>query len=292
MFAKLVCMSLLLAAGAGEGPKQSYPRADLLIEASELNKKIKDFCIVDARPRGKYDQGHIPGAVSVDHDAWSKSFAAGQGEKSWAAKIGELGIGTESRVVVYDDGKAKEAARVWWILRYFGVKDARLLNGGWSAWKEAGLPISTEAGQAKPGGFAVTATEGGRLATRQSVMKLLKEPQKTQIIDSRSEAEHCGIEKLAKRGGAIPGSIHLEWSEALDPRTHKFKSPQELTRLLKDAGIDVTHPAVTYCQSGGRAAVMAFTLELMGARDVANYYRSWSEWGNAADTPVEQPKKK
>src|SRR5262249_28305975 len=106
----------------------------------------------------------------------------------------------------------------------------------------------------------------------------------------RSEAEHCGTTKLAKRGGAIPGSLHLEWSDTLDPKTRKFKSAPELAKLFKDAGIDVNRPAITYCQSGGRAAVMAVTLELMGARGVGNYYGSWWEWGNAGDTPVEQKK--
>jgi thiosulfate/3-mercaptopyruvate sulfurtransferase len=65
-----------------------------------------------------------------------------------------------------------------------------------------------------------------------------------------------------------------------------------LTKLFRDAGIDPARPATTYCQSGGRAAVLAFVVELMGGKEVRNYYRSWSEWGNADDTPIEKPKKK
>ena len=284
-------MTITCTAGlGGDTVKQAYPRPDLLIEAPALAAKLKDFRILDVRPRVKYEDGFIPGALSVDPAAWAKEFANGQDPKDWARKIGRLGIAPDSHVVLYDDGKVTDAARVWWILRYFGVKDARLLNGGFSAWKAAGEPISTTNTHYLARDFAIAAPARDRLATKQRILKLLKDAQRPQLIDTRSEAEHCGTEKRAKRGGAIPGSLHLEWSDTLDRKTHKFKSALELAKLFKDAGIDLNRPAITYCQSGGRAAVMAFALELMGARDVANYYRSWSEWGNATDTPVEQKK--
>jgi len=96
----------------------------------------------------------------------------------------------------------------------------------------------------------------------------------------------------AKRNGAIPGAIHKEWTEVIDKKTQRFKSPEELSKLFEEAGIDLNKSSVTYCQSGGRAAVMAFALELMGGKSVRDYYRSWSEWGNAEDTPIERPRGK
>jgi thiosulfate/3-mercaptopyruvate sulfurtransferase len=290
MFTSLLSATLLLA-GGGDAPKQTYPRGDLLIEAAELAARAMDFRILDARPKAAYDQGHIPGAVWVDHDAWSKAFAQGQDPATWSGRIGKLGVEANSRVVLYDDSMGREAARVWWILRYFGLKDARLLNGGWRAWKTADLPVSTETPKPLARDFVIETPDSRRLVTKQQVLDLLKDA-KAQIIDARSEGEFCGDTSFAKRAGSIPGAKHLEWSDALDPKTHRFRSAAELTRRFKEAGIDPAKPAVTYCQSGGRAAVMAFTLELMGAKDVANYYRSWSEWGNAEDTPVVQPKKK
>jgi thiosulfate/3-mercaptopyruvate sulfurtransferase len=287
MLTQLIGLSLLFAA-AGDADK-TYPRSDLLMEAPAL-AKTKNVRILDVRPKSKYAQGHVPGAVHVDPEAWAKAFAASQDPNEWARTIGKLGVTQETPVVLYDDVKTKNAARAWWILRYFGVKDARLLDGGWAAWKAAGLPVSTESTvvDAIKSPFAPPSTR--RLATKDRILNILEADQKPQIIDARSEGEYCGTTKLAKRGGAIPGSVNLEWSDLLDPKTQKFKSAAELSRLFKDAGIDVNRPAITYCQSGGRAAVMAFTLELMGARDVANYYRSWSEWGNADDTPVQQKK--
>src|SRR5262249_509141 len=110
---------------------------------------------------------------------------------------------------------------------------------------------------------------------------------KLQIVDARSEKEYCGVEKLTnKRAGAIPGARQLEWVDLLDQEAYRFKPAAELRRLFEQAGISLDKPTTTYCQSGGRASVLAFGLELMGAKDVSNYYSSWNEWGNTDDTPV------
>ena len=108
-----------------------------------------------------------------------------------------------------------------------------------------------------------------------------------QIVDARSEGEFCGTDKLKnKRGGAIPGAKHLEWIDLIDKETQRFKTPDQLRKLFADAEISLDRPTATHCQSGGRASVMAFGMELMGAASVANYYASWGEWGNADDTPI------
>ena len=91
--------------------------------------------------------------------------------------------------------------------------------------------------------------------------------------------------------GAIPGAKHLEWDDLIDSETQRFKLADELSRLFREAGIDPTKPVTTHCQSGGRASVMAFALELMGDDQVRNYYRGWSQWGNESDTPIETPQR-
>ena len=75
----------------------------------------------------------------------------------------------------------------------------------------------------------------------------------------------------------------------MNQETHRFKSPHELRELFAQAGIDLKRPTLTHCQSGGRASVMVFALELMGAEHVRNYYRGWSEWGNLDETPIVKP---
>jgi thiosulfate/3-mercaptopyruvate sulfurtransferase len=192
---------------------------------------------------------------------------------------------------VYDNHLGNRAARIWWILKYWGVKEARLLNGEWQGWQAIGGTVTGAAPSVKARPFSATAAEKWRLATRGQLLAALPKSA-LQIIDARSEGEFCGTANTAKHNGAIPGSRHLEWSDTLDKRTQRFKSPAQLRELFRQAGINPDRPSVTYCQSGGRAAVMAFVLELMGGRDVRNYYRSWAEWGNAEDTPIARPSDK
>ncbi len=290
MTPNMICAALLmLAPGADPAKGHKYPRADLLMEAPALAKDVaaKTAQTLDTRSNAKYDAGHVPGAVWVDVPAWSKAFAAGPDKEAWVKLLGACGLDPAAPVVVYGDD-VREAARVWWVLRYWGFKDTRLLNGGWAAWKSADGPVSREAPVIKATTPKLTA-DLGRLATKEQVIELVN-GKGQQIVDARSEKEFCGEQKMAKRGGAIPGARHLEWSDLLD-KDNRFKSADELRQLFKEHDVSLKEPAVTYCQSGGRASVLAFALELMGAKDVRNYYRSWNEWGNDPDTPIVVPKK-
>ena len=279
---------LLLAAE----PKQDYPRPDILIEAADIAKLAPDQVrILDARPKEEYLAGHIPGAVRVDVAEWSKDISDHPAAGIWARRLADVGIEPDRIVVVYA-ADLREAARLWWILKYVGIKDARLLNGGWTAWEAAKLP--TEAKEIKSTApLSEWKPIRERLATKEDVLKYLQD-KSAGILDARTLREFTGQLKVqgVARGGAIPGCVHLEWTELIDPQTKKFKPMSELKQLLADRKVDLDKPAVTYCQSGGRAAVLAFGLELMGGKQVSNYYKSWSEWGNANDTPVEAGKKR
>jgi thiosulfate/3-mercaptopyruvate sulfurtransferase len=166
----------------------------------------------------------------------------------------------------------------------------RLLNGGWRGWQTIDGTIEKTSPPATTNTL-VLHPDRTLLANKNDVLKELKQG-KDQIVDARSFKEFCGTTKLARRGGAMPDAKHLEWSAVIERKTQRFKSADELKKLFRTAGIDLNQPTVTHCQSGGRSSVMAFTLELMGAKDVRNYYRGWSEWGNAKDTPIVQPNKK
>lgn len=283
----LACLMIL---GTGStAANADYPRSELLLEPQELARPetARDFVILDARPREEYAEGHIPGAVHVDHDAWKAAFQEGRDADGWSERIGELGIGADVKVVVYDDNALKDAARIWWLLRYWGVNDVRLLNGGWKGWTSRELPTTDDPPTViEPVRFQVR-PQSRRLTTKDRLLGLLD--RNVQIVDTRSEDEFCGIDRRAARGGAIPGAKHLEWSALIDTETARLKSASELRKLFKEAGIDLKQPAVTHCQSGGRASVMAFGLELMGAESVSNYYRGWSEWGDSEETPIVVP---
>lgn len=277
---------LLLLSLTAAGP---YPKAQLLMEPEDL-LGAKAVHILDVRSREQYGAGHIPKAVWLDAKAWEQAFTSDPGIGSWSKRLGEMGIDPSRTVVIYGDQDVRAPLRMWWLLRYWGLKDVRLLHGGWPAWQKAKGPLSQEDHRPEPKVVSLTA-QRHLLATKQELLQALRN-KPPQIIDTRSKEEYCGTAKTAKRQGAIPGAIHLEWSELLDARTKTFKKPEELAQLLQKRGIDLSQPVVTYCQTGGRAAVAAFVLELMGGRQVKNYYRSWAEWGNDQETPIAQPKEK
>lgn len=267
-----------------------YPRPELLVEPAGLAKDVEadGAVVLDVRGKEAYAEGHVPGSLRVDHATWKDAFDADAAD-DWGERIASLGIDADSAVVLYDDDDLKNAARIWWILRFWGVEDAKLLNGGWKAWQREGLPVSDEATPAPAKTDFRADPQPDRLATKGSILETLGSG-KLQIVDSRSEEEYCGTKRLSNaRGGAIPGATNLEWSTLIDSETGRVKPAPEIEQLLRDAGIDPKRPAITYCQSGGRASVMAFGLELMGVDQVSNYYPGWGEWGNQEETPVETP---
>jgi thiosulfate/3-mercaptopyruvate sulfurtransferase len=286
----LLSLALVLAAPAAK-PSAGYAKPELLVEAPDLMKlsAMRIVRVLDARGKGKYYEGHVPGAVWIDAPAWAHAFAAGQDAAKWQQVIAALDVTPADTIVIYDDNQSKDAARIWYILRYWGFHDARLLNGGWKAWQATGAEPQKETPVVTTTKDLKLKPESERLATKAQLLDLLKS-KPPQIVDARSEGEFCGTEETAKRNGSIPGAAHVEWSDTLDAKTGRFKNADVLARLFEKAGVDPSKPAVTYCQSGGRAAVLAFALELMGGKDVRNYYRSWSEWGNDPATPIVKPK--
>lgn len=269
------------------GLADEYPVKNMLVEPVDLAKLTgKPLVILDARSAAAYQAGHVPVAIRVDAADWAKNYQDGKNKDAWATRLGKLGLTPDATVVVYDDASNKDAARVWWILKYWGLTDVRLLHGTWAGWKSLNLPASTETPSIHPTSFPLDVQEK-RLATKKAVLEALGS-KAAGIVDARTEAEHTGKNKLSnKYGGCIPGSHNLDWEQLIDAKTKRFKSPAELKALFAEAKIDLNQPQIAHCQSGGRSSVMNFAMELMGARNVSNYHASWSEWGNSDDVPIE-----
>lgn len=280
------------------GEDAGYPRGELLVSAAEVSQRSASpgLVILDVRPAAAFAAGHVPHAVHVDVAEWGRGVLSDLDPESWSQRFRAAGINADSEIVVYDDNRQRDAARAWWILKLWGVQKARIVDGGWTDYAAAGLPIATESTDPTKG--TITASFQGRsIATKDDVLNGLpralggrETAQPLQLIDTRSKGEYCGIApSRTKQTGTIPGSKHLEWSDLLEPESSRFKPAPVLKDLFRSAGIDPTAPSAAFCQGGGRASVMAFGLELMGSPESRNYYASWGEWGNQDDLPIEHP---
>ena len=210
----------------------------MLLEPTALAKPEigKQFIVLDARARKAFDENRVPGARWVDAAAWAKAFGSGKDAEAWSRRIGDLGIDRDAKVVVYDSSFSKDAARIWWILRYWGVADVRLLNGGWAGWKAAGLPIEADKPQPPAAKTFQATPQSKRLATKGQLLASLKD-KTLQIVDARSEGEFCGTDKQKnKRAGAIPGARHLEWIDLIDKKDPTLQERRSASRALSESG--------------------------------------------------------
>jgi thiosulfate/3-mercaptopyruvate sulfurtransferase len=261
----------------------------ILVSHDALQERLSDpnLRLLDARTKAEYERGHIPGAIRVDVKA-AQELAGRPGgltdRAAWEAWIAPLAIGPNTQVLVYDDQRQREAARIWWLLRYLGVDRVGLIDGHFPSWRSSGRPVAAEVPAVSPRPFKV-AFRADRHATRQEVEAALKTG-KTRVIDARSEGEYTGKDIRSKRGGHIPNACRLEWSELVD-KDGRFLDPTILRDRLRSLGIEPGEPVITHCQSGGRASVDAFALERLGL-PTRNYYLGWSDWGNVEETPVEK----
>jgi thiosulfate/3-mercaptopyruvate sulfurtransferase len=271
----------------------NYTNPHLLWSINELKSRLQDprLVVLDLRPPEAYSNAHIPGARSFDVFGISLIDTRPEPLRAYLWLIEHLiqakGINDDNTIVIYDDVAGMRSARLFWFLEFFGHDDVHVLNGGFTAWQAAGLPITHEAVVVpEPGNFKMKQRRE-LLATADDVVSRLNKPS-TVIIDTRSDDEYTGKWVRAARGGAIPGTVHLEWTNNLDANGF-MKSAEELKQMYAAKGILPEKEVIPHCHGGYRSAHTYLALRLIGYPKVRNYLGSWGEWGNRLDLPIEQP---
>jgi thiosulfate/3-mercaptopyruvate sulfurtransferase len=235
--------------------------------------------------RAAYDAGHVPGAVFVDL-ADVSGHGSGRGRHplpeagAFEREMREAGVSRTSAVVVYDDSGGSVAARLWWMLRYFGHERAAVLDGGLQAW--AG-PLSTGPERPPPGDFVAAAP---RLEMRLDFDDVRRLPAGTLLLDARAPERYRGeTEPVDAKAGHIPGARSVPYAGNLEG-DGRFRSPDELRRRFEAAGARDGSGVVVYCGSGVTACHDLLAMELAGLSGARLYAGSWSEWSSRPEAPV------
>lgn len=265
-----------------------------LIAVEELAERLADVTVLDVRyrmggPAGpeEYAAGHVPGASYVDLDRELAGAPGPRGrhplpeEGDFVAAMRAAGVSDERPVVVYDDWSAHAAARCWWLLRFHGHRDVRVLDGGWAAWRAAGLPVEQgEGGPRDPGDFTAAARPAMPAVDVGSVREAAV------LIDARAPERYRGeVEPIDPVAGHVPGARNVPTARNLG-EDGRFRSPEELAATYAEVGAVPGADVAVYCGSGVTAAHDVLALELAGVR-AALYPGSWSEWVADPSRPVE-----
>lgn len=270
-----------------------------LVSTEWLAAHLEDVRVVDAswympnekrKPATEFETAHIPGAVHFDIDAIADQATdlphMMPPPEVFAKTVGALGIGNDQTVVVYDGSGIFSAPRVWWMFKAMGHEQVKVLDGGFPKWKREGRAIEN--------GPPASAARIFRASLRPAiirkfddVMSIVKD-NSAQIADARSPGRFTGSEaepRAGVRGGHMPGAANVHFRTLLTA-DGTFKPPAQLREVFEGAGLDTQKPIVTSCGTGVTAAILMLALADIGAKDVALYDGSWTEWGSRPEAPV------
>jgi thiosulfate/3-mercaptopyruvate sulfurtransferase len=238
----------------------------------------------------RYVAKHIPGAVFFDIEALSDRTNPLPHmlppPEVFSRNMSELGIGDQMNIVIYEQEGVFSGPRAWWTLRSFGAQNVCLLDGGLSAWIEAGLPTHSGPVHRTPAAFRAK-LDPNAVKDFSQIRQMIAS--QGQILDARSAGRFSGTLPEPRAGissGHMPGAISIPYTElAVDGR---LKSAEELRRIFIANGVDLERPITTTCGSGVTAAVLALGLETAGAKQVSLYDGSWSEYAARPEAVIEK----
>lgn len=258
-----------------------------LIEAEELLPITGNdtIALLDLQRPEDFQKGHIRSSINIWRSALNNPSFKYDGmipDRDFLEEIlHSKGVPENAFMVLYDNRGSCEATRLWWILKHYGYERMAILNGGIQGWMKLDslttMTINRERSDFKLPSNVEAATSINMLLEDLSMMINNNEPY---ILDTRSKDEFEGLslKQGAKWAGHLPESKHIDWMEAVDQETFRFKKTSELQKIYKEV-LENEQLVVTYCHSGVRSTHTYFVLtELLGRKNVKNYDGSWVEW--------------
>lgn len=277
------------------------PTDATLIAPAELAalQAAEPVVLIDTRDPEAYAAGHIPGAVNLREVFTYLATSTAEGlqalKATFAKALGDAGLSGQETAVFYEDAMNSgygQSCRGYFLLTWLGYPKIKVLNGGYSAWKAAGLPVSTEAAAPVPATFPEL-PQADVMLTQADVLAALGTD--AVLLDVRDVDEWIGDSSspygkdFAPRKGRIPGARWIEWYRFMKPSAQgpMIKSPDEVRAECASAGIAPGDSVYLYCFKGARASNTFLALRQAGFADVRMYFGSWNEWSRDPALPIE-----
>lgn len=281
----------------------TLPNSPILISPEELLalQKAEPIVLIDTRDAETYAAGHIEGAVNLREIFTFLATSTPEGiqalKDSFIKQFGAIGLSGKETAVFYEDsmnGGYGQSCRGYYILTWLGYPKVRVLNGGFSAWKMAGLPVSTVAPTPAAKSFPTDLPANDVMVSLDDVKAVLGTS--TVLLDVRDVDEWIGDSSspygkdFAPRKGRLPGAKWIEWYRFMKPTAQGplFKTPEEVRAECATAGIKQDDQIYLYCFKGARASNTFLALKQAGFKDVRMYFGSWNEWSRVPELPIEE----
>jgi thiosulfate/3-mercaptopyruvate sulfurtransferase len=280
----------------------SYVHPEVLVDTQWAEEHLKDpkvrIAEVDYDSKANYELGHIPGAVLFDwkndiNDPLTRNVLT---KESCQNLLQNAGINNDTSLLLYGDFNNWFAAFAFWVLKYYGYKDVRLINGGRKKWLQEDRALTKEVPSYSKGNFAANEPDSQIRIFLDEVKRAVSAPG-LKMVDVRSPKEFSGEilappeypTEHAQRGGHIPGAVNIPWAQAVNDGDGTFKNTEELKQLYESKGITPDKEIIAYCRIGERSSHTWFVLKyLLGYPNVKNYDGSWTEWGNMIANQIEK----
>jgi thiosulfate/3-mercaptopyruvate sulfurtransferase len=281
---------------------QQYAHPEVLVDTNWVLQHHKDANVrvaeVDYDSAANYSVGHIPGAVLFD---WKKDINDPVrrdllSKEQLESLFGNAGITKDTWVVLYGDFNNWFAAFAFWVFKYYGVENVKILNGGRKKWLLEDKPVTKDVPTYPKTDFKASNANQKLRAYKDEVHKVLGKGDKV-LVDVRGPKEFSGEilappeypTEHAQRGGHIPGAKNIPWGQTVNDADGTFKTREEIAALYLPKGVTADKEVITYCRIGERSSHSWFVLTyLLGYPHVRNYDGSWTEWGNSIGAPIEK----